>query len=151
MTPLQYIVQPLKQSDESFLWEMLYQALYVPEGYPPFPKEIIKNPEIAKYVHNWGSSNDIGFIAIDTNSQQPFGAVWLRILTGNNRGYGYIDDATPELTIAILPEYRNKGVGTGLLAHIIEAAKQYYSTISLSVSKGNPALRLYQRMGFEVI
>ena len=41
---------PIKDSDEPFLWEMLYQALYVPEGQPPFPRDILREPDIACYV-----------------------------------------------------------------------------------------------------
>jgi hypothetical protein len=44
------VILPLTKVDEPFLWEMLYHALYVPEGNPPFPKDIVNNPDIAKYV-----------------------------------------------------------------------------------------------------
>ena len=37
-------VRASQKSDEPFLWEMLYQALYVPEGEPPLPREIVQQP-----------------------------------------------------------------------------------------------------------
>ncbi len=39
-----WIIQALKDEDEPFLWEMLYQALYLPEGQAPLPREVIYLP-----------------------------------------------------------------------------------------------------------
>ena len=75
---------------------MLYQALYFPEGSPPFPREILSQPEIRRYLENWGRMDDLGFVALIPITLQPIGAAWLRLLKGENRGYGDIDDHTPE-------------------------------------------------------
>ncbi len=77
--------------------------------------------------------------------------MWVRLFTAENRGYGYVADNIPELSIALLPEYRNRGIGTDLLNHLIENIRDKFSAISLSVSSDNPARRLYQRLGFELI
>ncbi|MGB6299818.1 MAG: GNAT family N-acetyltransferase [Rivularia sp. (in: cyanobacteria)] len=145
-----YIIRPLEVSDESFLWEMLYQAIYVPTGCIPLPKEIIYQPQLAKYIQDW-KTNDIGSIAILESNQTPIGATWIRLFNINNPGYGYINDQTPELSIAVLPEYRNQGIGTKLISNLLEIIKDIYPAISLSVSSENPALRLYQRLGFEIV
>ena len=145
-----YIIRPLEPSDEPFLWEMLYQAIYVPTGTTPLPREIIYQPELAKYVQDW-TTNDIGLIAISESNQTPVGATWIRLFNMNNPGYGYINDETPELSIAVLPEYRNQGIGTRLILDLLERITDLYPAISLSVSSDNPALRLYQRLDFEVI
>jgi ribosomal protein S18 acetylase RimI-like enzyme len=145
------VIRPVEKSDEPFLWEMLYHALYVPEGSPPFPKEIVNEPEIAKYVNGWGKSGDLGFVLIDQASRLPVGAVWIRLLESKNPGYGYVDDTIPELSIALLPGYRNLGLGTQLLRHMIEDAAGQFSGLSLSVSSENPARRLYERLGFSTI
>jgi ribosomal protein S18 acetylase RimI-like enzyme len=146
-----YFIRPLNQADERFLWEMLYHALYLPAGHPPFPKEIVNEPEIAKYVLHWGREGDGGFIALDESTWQPIGAAWIRLFTAENKGYGYVADDIPELSIALLPEYRNQGIGTDLLNHLIEEARGQHPGLSLSVSPNNPAIRLYQRLGFEII
>jgi ribosomal protein S18 acetylase RimI-like enzyme len=148
---LNITIRPLTAADEPFLWEMLYQALYVPEGAEPLPRDIVKRPEICRYVQNWGNSDDIGFIAIGEVEQRPMGAVWIRLLTGENRGYGYVNDRTPELSIAVLSEYQTRGVGTRLLIHLLKNSQTRYQAISLSVSSDNPAVRLYQRLGFETV
>ena len=144
-------IRPLTADDEPFLWEMLYQAIHIPEGVTPPEREVVYQPELAKYVRDWGCPGDYGFIAIDTANNCSVGAVWLRLWTKENKGYGYVDDATPELSIAVLREYRGKGIGSRLLTRLIEAAQTRYSAISLSVSPDNPALRLYQRFGFEEV
>lgn len=148
--PSSITIRPLTSEDQPFLWEMLYQALYVPEGNEPFPRDIVHRPEISRYAEDWGNRDDTGFVAIDEISQQPTGAVWIRLLTGENKGYGYVDDATPELSIAVTPEYRGQGIGTKLLVHILQQTENRFRAISLSVSSDNPAVRLYERLGFEV-
>ena len=146
-----YTLRPLTPNDAPFLWEMLYHAIYVPAGSPPPAREIVNQPALATYVRDWGRTGDTGVLVIDRPAQQPVGAAWLRLLTGEDKGYGYIDDRTPELSIAVLPGHRGKGLGTRLLAQLFESAAQRYTAISLSVDPDNPALRLYRRLGFEVI
>jgi len=145
-----YSIRRLTPPDQSFLWEMLYHSLYVREGDAPFERSVVGRPEIAKYVRDWGrGSGDTGFVAVIEGGQRV-GAVWLRLLTGDEKGFGYLDERTPELGLAVLPEYRGRGIGTALLAQLIRDVKGVYENISLSVTEGNPALRLYQRLGFEV-
>jgi len=129
---------------------MLYQALYVPEGQSAPPREVIHLPELSRYVEGWKRKGDCGFLAIDAVIGQPLGAVWVRLLMGENKGYGYVDDRTPELGIAVFPEYRGQGIGTKLLTHLFTSVCGQ-SSISLSVSADNPAVKLYDRFGFEVI
>lgn len=145
-----YGIRRLTPSDQSFLWEMLYHSLYVREGGAPFERSVVLRPEIARYVRDWGRRRgDTGFVAV-CGGGQPVGAIWLRLLTGAEKGFGYLDEHTPELGLAVLPEYRGRGIGTHLLAHLIRSVEGVYENISLSVTVGNPALRLYQRLGFEV-
>lgn len=142
-------IRPATSADEPFLWKMLYQAVYVPPGQPPPPRSIVFEPELSRYVQGWGRPDDVGFVAWD--EEKPVGAVWLRLLQGENKGFGYVDETTPELSIAVLPAYRGQGLGTRLLAHLLEAVQARYPSICLSVSPDNPAQRLYQRLGFEVV
>lgn len=55
------------------------------------------------------------------------------------------------IDIALLPEYRNKGIGQSLLKQLIVKAKEQQKTISLQVIKSNPAKNLYTRLGFIAI
>lgn len=148
--PREFEIRPLTISDQPFLWEMLYQSLYVPEGHPPFERSILSHPDIARYVKDWGRENDSGFVAVDENNN-PLGAIWLRLLKDEEKGFGYVDSKTPELGMAVLSEYRRQGIGTSLLSRLIESAVGVYENISLSVAIANPAIHLYQRLGFEIV
>ena len=145
-----YLIAELTSSDEPFLWEMLYRAIHIPVGGIAPPQQIVYSPELSRYVEQWGQENDFGLKAVFADDLQPVGAAWLRLMTGENRGYGYIDELTPELSIAVLAEHRGKGVGTRLLSELFESIAGKYKAISLSVSDDNPAKRLYQRLGFEI-
>jgi ribosomal protein S18 acetylase RimI-like enzyme len=146
-----YPIRSLTRADEAILWTMLYHALYVPPGQAPFPAEIVRDPEIARYVIGWGRPDDRGLLALDDEDSTPIGAVWSRLFSSENRGYGYIDERTPELSAAVLPEYRNQGIGTRLLTRLMAEVESQYSAVSLSVSPLNPAIRLYHRLGFEFV
>lgn len=146
-----YLIAEIASSDEPFLWEMLYQAIHVPAGSVAPPRQIVNSPELSRYVQQWGQENDFGLKAVSTDDRQPVGAAWLRLMTGENRGYGYIDDLTPELSIAVLAEHRGKGVGTRLLNELFESIAGKHKSISLSVSDDNPAKGLYQRLGFVIV
>ena len=145
------VIRPIKQEDTRFLWEMLYQAIHVTQGAEPPSRDILRHPEIRRYLQDWGQPHDSGFVAVDPSTAEPIGAVWLRLLIGDQKGYGYVDDETPELTVAVVPECRGKGIGTRLLSQLLATTGARYSSLSLSVSPDNPAVRLYRRMGFEII
>ena len=138
-------MRAILQADEPFLWEMLYHALYVPEGEPPFPRDIVEQPDISQYVRDWGQPDDAGLIALMDG--KDVGAVWIRQI----QAYGFVDDDTPELSLAMLPDYRGLGIGTKLMHELFTQLQSRYAALSLSVSKENPALRLYARLGFEVV
>ena len=147
-----YTIRPFQPEDQSFLYEMLYQAIFVPEGHEPPPNEVVYEPDLRKYVEDFGQQpGDLAYIAIDNATQQPVGAVWLRLLTGEKQGYGYVDEATPELSIALAPGQRGRGIGQALLAQLLTTAQEKYPAVSLNVWTENPAFRLYQRLGFQVV
>lgn len=60
--------------------------------------------------------------------------------------------ATPVhlIDIAILPAYRCQGIGTRLLRELQSAAARAGRPVTLNVLATNPALRLYQRLGFAI-
>ena len=148
---LNYIIRPLTQADEPLLLEMLYHAIYVPEGQALPKPGVLNAPEIARYVSDWGQAGDGGFFALDAEGKEAIGAAWIRLLRGDNKGFGYVDDATPELSVAVLPEYRGQGIGTALLTELLRIASVHHDAVSLSVDAGNPALRLHERLGFDVV
>ncbi|BAY88471.1 GNAT family N-acetyltransferase [Tolypothrix sp. LEGE 11397] len=148
---MDYVISPITPEDEPFLWRMLYEAAHLSEEGNLTMEDLMNNPELAKYVKNWDYEKDTGYVASLLPSYQQVGAAWLRLLTEENKGYGYVNNETPELAIAVLPEYRNHGIGTQLLHHLLAIAPAYYPSISLSIRSSNPALHLYQRLGWQVV
>lgn len=107
------------------------------------------NSDLARYVIDWGRKGDMGAIA--ETGDGAIGAAWLRLWSDGDRGYGYLSDEIPELAIALILDYRGQGIGTALLEHVIQAASGRYPAISLSIRADNPALRLYERLGFKPV
>jgi len=145
------LIREIKHKEIGCLREMLYLALYVPKGQPPFPKSIIDHPDLSKYIDNWGTlPNDLALVAV--LNDELIGAIFGRTFSSHNAGYGFIDENTPEISMAVKGKFRNQGIGSKL---IDEISKIYFSkgikAISLSVDKQNKASFLYKRKGFFVV
>jgi ribosomal protein S18 acetylase RimI-like enzyme len=72
----------------------------------------------------------------------------------NRVGRLYIGEWATEvriIDIALLPEYRNQGLGSFLLNGLMEHATGEQKTLSIHVEQNNPAMRLYKRLGFQKI
>ena len=143
--------RPLEAADADLLWGYLRLAIFVRPGDPPPLPDAVDRPEIACYAEDWGRYGDDGILAIDDVSRADLGAAWLRLWQGMETGYGFIDRATPELAIAVRPEHRGRGIGTCLLDALLDRASQRHRAVSLSVALDNPAVMLYQRLGFRAI
>ncbi|MBA3428459.1 MAG: GNAT family N-acetyltransferase [Actinobacteria bacterium] len=128
--------------DIRFLRDMLHHAYYWRERVP--------GSLVSRYVRGWGRAGDTAVIALENGF--PVGAAWFRLFTGAEPGYGFVDERTPELAIAVVPSKRGHGVGEELLVALVERARASgYEALSLSVEPGNPARKLYERHGFEVV
>ena len=131
-----------------FLEQFLYEAIYVHEG-STFPdKSIIFQPNLYCYIKDFGRKHDLGFI-IETD-EKPVGAIWTRLFAEEQKGYGFVDNETPELSMAINPDFRNQGFGTQLLEKMfLKLQDSRYKKVSLSVDKRNFAYQLYLKFGFQ--
>jgi ribosomal protein S18 acetylase RimI-like enzyme len=144
------IIRKAEISEIWFLEEMLYESLYVTIGEPALPRSIIFEPEIYKYIKNWGRPYDCACVAL--NNDELIGVIWGRLFSSPEIGYGYFNDETPEIGIAVKSEFRSRGIGTRLIEAISqEYLKMNIEAISLSVDKRNKALNLYVRTGFEIV
>jgi len=127
---------------------MLFYAAHAHDEPGRRPEDLLADPKLAAYVTGFGQrpGADLGVIAeIDGG---PIGAAWVRVLAGDARAYGWVDDAIPELAIAVLPGVVASGVGTRMLTELIDRARGLFPGVSLSVRSDNPARRLYERLGF---
>jgi ribosomal protein S18 acetylase RimI-like enzyme len=53
--------------------------------------------------------------------------------------------------ISLLPEFRGAGIGSQLLRELQEEAHSTGKTLTIHVERFNPALRLYERLGFKQV
>jgi ribosomal protein S18 acetylase RimI-like enzyme len=61
------------------------------------------------------------------------------------------DDDIRIVDIALVPEAREGGVGTSLIRDVLEEGARSGRSVSIHVESFNPALRLYERLGFREI
>ncbi len=137
------IIREIKATEYPFLKEMLYQAIFVSNEEVVLPREIIEQPDLRKYIQDFGQDSDYCLVA--EQHGKLIGAIWIRLI----EGYGFVDNETPELSMAVLKEYRGKGIGKRLLTSILESIKyKQFRRISLSVDKENFAHGFYKKHGF---
>ncbi len=137
------VVRRGSPQDLRFLRDMLHHAYYWKERQPdagPGPVQL--------YVKAWGREADTAVIAIADGF--PVGAAWYRLFPATRPGYGFVDEGTPELAVAVVPSARSKGVGSALLTTLFERARAAgFRALSLSVDRYNDAaIALYERHGF---
>ncbi|WP_235753936.1 GNAT family N-acetyltransferase [Psychrobacillus sp. INOP01] len=142
-------IRNLEKNELEFLKDMLYESIYIPENIKN-KVELLNSPSIKKYYEEWGRKGDTALIAIDENNR-AVGAVWYRLFDESNKGYGFVDNRTPELGIAVTKEARGLGIGTLLMKKIIQQAKEDgYKSLSLSVDPENThAVYIYKQLGFK--
>jgi ribosomal protein S18 acetylase RimI-like enzyme len=69
-------------------------------------------------------------------------------------GRFYVDRSTAEIRlmeISLIPQYRNRGLGTGLLNQLLQEAANHGKPLTLHVEKNNPAACWYERLGFQPV
>lgn len=139
--------RPLQPSETELLKTFIYEAIFIPEGVEPPPFDIIYRPEIALYYEGFGNGSADNCIVAEIDGK-VVGAMWTRIMND----YGHVDDQTPSFAISLLKEFRNQGIGTELMRRMLQLLKnQGYKQASLAVQKANYAVRMYKKVGFEIV
>jgi ribosomal protein S18 acetylase RimI-like enzyme len=76
------------------------------------------------------------------------------LLDGEPAGRLYLHQEPDDIRImdiVVAPEHRGSGIGTILLQEILDRARAAGHSVSIHVEQYNPALRLYERLGFRSI
>ena len=110
---------------------------------------------------DWEEAQKEAFLMMQFTAQQRFYSenypvALFRIITldGVSCGRLYLvrwDNEIRIIDIALLPEYRKQGIGSFLLEGILAEGRREGVAVTLHVEKFNPALRLYQRLGFSPV
>lgn len=144
---MNYNIRKIREDEYTLLNDFIYEAIFIPEGVEPPPKSIINQPDLQVYISNFGKErDDICFVA--EVSGKVVGAVWVRDMND----YGHIAEGVPSFAISLYKEYRNFGIGTRLMETMLSELKNRgYERTSLAVQKANYAVRMYKKVGFEII
>jgi GNAT superfamily N-acetyltransferase len=132
------VLRPADQQDLRFLRDMLRHAYHW---------RIAEDPDLPvfRYVQNWGRRGDAGVIA--SAGPNAYGAAWYRLFPASAPGFGFVDEETPEVTIAVVPSQRGGGTGGELLEALLERARaEGFAQISLSAEPGQTGF--YEKHGF---
>ncbi len=107
---------------------------------------------------NWSEYQKSAFINMQSTAQltdykTKFPGARFQVIIYNKKDAGRFftcetEDDIRLLDITILPEFIGKGIGTNLLHRLIQRSNKVQKKISLHVIASNPALKLYQRLGF---
>lgn len=143
-------IREIEKTEIYHLDNFLYEAIFIPEGQEKPDKDIIKIPELSCYIKDFGKDSDLCLVAVLHG--ELIGAIWTRAFSEFEKGFGYVDSKTPELSMSVVKGYRKQGIGTKLLTKMIERLMQYgYEQVSLSVDLNNYAFDLYQKFGFVIV
>jgi ribosomal protein S18 acetylase RimI-like enzyme len=121
-------------------------------GDPEIPsmEEVMKHPALAIYHQRWGRNGDFGVAASVDGTFA--GAAVARLFTEEEHGHGYMDPTTPELGIAVEPDFRGRGIGRHLMNALADTARDHgIQRLSLSVNNPNPAKHLYESLGYATV
>ena len=144
---MNYSIRMIKENEIYLLDNFIYEAIFIPEGVEQPKKSIIKNPDLQVYIENFGKRIGDYCLVAEVN-EKIVGAVWVRIMND----YGHIDNETPSFAISLYKEYRNNGIGTELMIQMLSLLKtENYKRASLAVQKRNYAVKMYKKVGFEIV
>ena len=134
-------LRPATPGDESFLRNLFAST---------------RAKELAAMI--WDEAQKQTFVAMQFNAQSwqyetsyPHAEHSIILLNEAPIGRLLLDRGEGEFTlvdIALLAEYRNAGIGTGLIQRLLEEAADAGKPVRLHVFNSSPAMRLYARLGF---
>lgn len=141
-TPVTLI--PVTPEDEAFLYEVyastraeeLAQVPWNEAQREAFLKSQFSAQQLHYRTYYPDSTHDI--IHLDS---QPIGRLYV---ARSAEGISILD-------ITILPEHRNKGVGTPLVKRLMDEAAETGKRLTIYVESFNPSRRLFERLGFSKI
>jgi len=136
--------------DVDFLWRMLYFASHSNDEVGVQPVDIRSNPDLVGYIEGWKAAGHFGVIAeVDG---MHVGAAWLRVPAGGGDfSPVFVDEDTPELAVAVEPGYQGRGIGSTLIRDLFGEVVGEFPAVVLSARAENPAVRLYERLGFATV
>lgn len=130
---MQITFRQLKIKDFEFLWQL-------------------NNAALKKYITatwGWDEALQQKFFAESFNLDNGK----IVVVDGRDAGFLWVSEKESEIvlvSIRLLPEFHNRGIGTKLIKDVLAAAQAKNKPVRLQVLKVNPARNLYEKLGFQV-
>lgn len=145
MTAAPFLVArlPVQREDEAFL-EQLFHLCQAPD----FALLGMPAPALAQLLAMQYRGRNMTYAAT-----YPFADDHLVTVNGERAGritLNYTPEAIHLIDLAVAPGYRGRGIATQLLRELLAEAVASGRNVQLHVRGSNPAVRLYQRLGFVV-
>lgn len=140
-------IRPVRPDETALVFSFLVIAARMEEADEPMQKALA-DPGLAKYWQGWGREGDLGFVA-ESPDGLPLSCAWVRLFSAEDGGYGQVSPEIPELGVGTIPSARSQGIGTAVLECLLKSCEERFPGVSLSVREESPAVRLYERLGFE--
>lgn len=135
------LLRVAREEDLDDLWTFLAIAAYEPDA--ATARGI---PAVAVHLADWKRECDFGYVG-EMNGR-PIGAAWARQFATREEPTFFVDSRTPEVSIGVSSTMRGKGIGESLLGELIRESERRGVGLCLNVRDTNPAIRLYERVGF---
>jgi ribosomal protein S18 acetylase RimI-like enzyme len=130
------------EADDAALLRAVYASTREPEmalvDWPPEQKRAFLEMQFTaqdRYYHE--HLPDVAYLIVLWEGE-PVGRLYV----------GRWPDEIRLVDIALLPEYRNRGIGSALFRDLMAEARDAGKPLRIHVERFNPAQRLYQRLGF---
>ena len=140
-SPRAVALRPTRPEDDQFLME-LFASTRAPElaflSFDENQRELFLSMQFRAQSQQYAARCPHAQHSIVLDNDTPIGRI---IVDRSEKEFTLVD-------VALLTEYRNYGIGTRLIEDLLKEARTEGKPVRLHVFSSNPAIHLYERMGF---
>lgn len=141
------VLRTLAEYEYDILPIFLYNAIPQDNEEDLLDISVIREERFQKYIEKFGKEDD--YAIVWEKDGQIAGLAWTRLFDEANKGFAYISDDIPELTVSILPGYNVQKISAELIEVISNELRiKGYDKVSVSVSENDEMLDVYTKYDF---